>query len=130
MAKDKTLKRNLDEVYSRWLRKSYADDRGYITCYCGVSVPWEESDCSHFVPRGCLALRFDIRNTRPACRRCNRFMGGNLHAFAIVLEAEYGPGILQELARDKQKITKYFPYEEKIAHYTALLDNILKNPRT
>jgi Bacteriophage Lambda NinG protein len=119
--KEKTLKAKLDEIYSRWLRRSNANEQGNITCYCGAVVPWEESDCSHYIPRGCLALRYDVRNTTPSCRRCNRFMGGNLQAYALYLERRYGTEILQTLEKEKHKITKNFPYQILIDFYSEEL---------
>lgn len=116
--KPATLKRKLDEIYSKYIRKSSADEQGYITCYCGARVPWEESDNSHYIPRGILSLRYEPKNTHASCRRCNRFMGGNLQAYAIYLRRKYGADILEWLDREKRKTTKYFPYEEKIAFYT------------
>lgn len=121
---EKTNKRILDEIYSLYIRKSAADHQGYIFCYCGVRVLWQESDCSHYIPRRYLALRWDSRNTHPSCRRCNRFMGGNLQAYALSLEARYGEGILQKLDRDKQRIIKNYPYEEKIKEYKEKVSNI------
>lgn len=37
--------------------------------------------------------------------------------YAIALTREYGPDILNELNRDKQKIVKDYPYYEKMAYY-------------
>jgi hypothetical protein len=53
-------------------------------------------------------------------------MGGNLAAYALFLENKYGPGILQELEREKNKTIRYFPYEEKIEEYTKKLNEIQK----
>ena len=119
----KTLKRLLDEVFSKYIRTKYLKD-GYNTCYCGAKILPEESDASHYVSRGCLALRWDERNVHPSCRSCNRYRGGNLQAYAVYLEATYGEGILQELAREKEKIVKLSPqwYEEKIAFYKKMVE--------
>lgn len=117
----KTLKRSLDEIYSKFIRQSAANHEGNVLCYCGVYVPWQESDNSHYIPRGCLALRYDPRNTHPSCHRCNRFMGGNLQAYSIFLEEKYGSGILQQLEKDRRQTIKNFPFEEKIKEYTEKL---------
>lgn len=122
--KEKTLRRILDELYSTYVRKSVADGQGYITCYCGVRVPWQESDCSHYIPRGSLILRYDERNTHPSCRRCNRFMHGNLQAYALYLQRRYGADILDWLDKEKRKIVKNFPYQEKIDYYDRLISNL------
>lgn len=124
--KPSTLKRKLDEIYSLYVRQAAADSEGFLSCYCGVRIHWKESDCSHYIPRGCLALRYDPRNTLPSCRRCNRFMGGNLQAYALVLQSRFGTSILQELERERQKITKNFPYEEMIEKYSLLLKQALQ----
>src|SRR6185437_16029981 len=95
-------KAKLDKIYSEYIRRNEADAQGNITCYCGAVVHFKQSDCSHFVPRGCLNLRYDHRNTKASCRKCNRFMGGNLHYYAIYLEKKYGAGLLQTLEADKR----------------------------
>lgn len=122
--KEKTLKAKLDKIYSEYIRRSEADTRGHITCYCGAVVHFKQSDCSHFVPRGCLNLRYDPRNTKASCRKCNRFMGGNLHYYALYLEKTYGAGILQDLERDKRVLRHNFPYQEQIDHYKTLLSQL------
>lgn len=118
---EKTLKRKLDEIYSQYTRRAASDESGYINCYCGARVQWRESDNSHYIPRGCLSLRYDPRNTHPSCRKCNRFMGGNLQSYAIFLRAKYGDSILEDLDREKRKIVKNFPYVELIEKYQTLL---------
>lgn len=125
-SKESTLRRTLDTIYSVYVRRVASDDRGYINCYCGAKVKWQESDNSHYIPRGCLALRYDPRNTHPSCRRCNRFMGGNLQAYSLYLEQKYGAGILQELNQEKHKIVKLSTewYEEKIRKYATLLSEL------
>ena len=121
---EKSLKRKLDALHSIAVRKGAADSRGYITCYCGVSIPWQEADCSHYIYRSCLNLRYDFRNTHPSCRRCNRFMGGNLAAYALFLERKYGTGILQTLEQEKHKIVKNFPYLEESEKRKKLIQEL------
>lgn len=119
--KQSTLKAKLDRIYSLYVRKSQSDDSGQITCYCGVRVHWSESDNSHYIPRGSLSTRYDPRNTHASCRRCNRYMGGNLQQYALYLRRKYGDGILESLDQEKRKIVKNFPYEALIAEYTQKL---------
>jgi hypothetical protein len=49
---------------------------------------------------------------------------GQPSAFAQNLKRDYGENILEELETKRREITKDFPYEEKILHYTNLLDNL------
>lgn len=117
----KSLKRKLDEIYSQYTRRNGSDEQGYVTCYCGARIPWQESDNSHYIPRGVLSLRYEPKNTHPSCRRCNRFMGGNLQAYALHLRRLYGEEILEWLDKEKRKIVKNFPFQEQIAKYSTLL---------
>ena len=121
--KEKTLRNKLDILFSLYVRQKDSID-GYIQCYCGARIPWKDSDASHYIVRRHLATRYSERNVHPSCRRCNRFQGGNLSAYALYLESTYGPGILQELEREKQKTVRYFPYQELIEKYRRLLEEI------
>ena len=118
MKKPKTtsqLKKKLDKVFSEWVRQRDADRNGLNSCVCcGVRKHWKELQAGHYISRSHLSLRFDERNVWPCCLACNVFKSGNIPAFAIFLEKKYGHGILQELIKEGRKITKYFPYEEKI----------------
>lgn len=122
--KEKSLKIKLDTLYSQYLRRAEANEQGYITCYCGAVIPWQDSDCSHYIYRQVLSLRYDSRNTKASCRKCNRFMGGNLQAYSLYLVRKYGVGILEDLEKEKHKITKYFPYEGEIKKYQTLLKSL------
>ena len=121
---EKSLKTKADNLHSIFIRRGAADIQGYVTCYCGVKIRWQDSDCSHYIPRGILALRYDTRNTAPSCKKCNRFMGGNIQAYSIYLESRYGSGILQELHKEKQKILRYFDYESIIAERKAQIKEL------
>lgn len=119
------LIKELDEKFSYYIRLSAANHQGYIVCYCGVSVRWQDSDASHYISRSHLSLRYDTRNVHPSCRECNRAMGGNLQPYARYLKRLYGADIIETLERDKWKVVKNFPYKEQIEHYKALIKAIV-----
>jgi hypothetical protein len=106
------MKKKLDLIYSRYIRKKHADHQGYARCVsCRQKWPWEKLQCGHFVSRRYSSLRYDERNTKPQCFGCNLFRGGNMANFAIGLQEEYGEGIIKILARESQK-TKQFTVKE------------------
>lgn len=113
------LKKELDNVFSQYIRNIYSKD-GKVACYtCGIVKEFREIQNGHFVSRSYLATRFDENNCRPQCVGCNLFGGGRTAIFATKLEEE---GIdTKTLYRKAQQITKDFPYQEKIAYYKALL---------
>ena len=100
MKKRKTisqLKKELDKVYSQYIRGVNSRD-GMAQCYtCGAVDEWRKMDCGHFWSRRYGNTRWDEQNTKPQCRRCNRFQEGNKPAFANALVREYGNGILEDL---------------------------------
>ena len=119
------LKKILDKVYSTFIRKNSADEKGLARCYtCGVKKNWQEQQCGHFIPRSSLATRFMEENTKPQCVGCNVFGSGRPVIFAQMLQEEYGKGIIEKLYRKAREIVRYYPYEEKISEYTDKLKEI------
>lgn len=124
MAKQKTsaqLKKELDGLFSKWVRLSHASKAGFVRCYtCGVLKFWKKIQNGHFISRAYLAVRFDPRNCKPQCPGCNIFGHGRLVEFAARLEKET-PGITLLLYREAQKIIKNYPYAQEIERYKGLL---------
>lgn len=103
----KRLEDKADRVFSRYIRKKYADWRGYCECYtCGIIKPLEEMDNGHYIKRSFRGTRWDEDNCRPQCTSCNQYRGGMQDQFALHLEKDLGFGILQELDKRALKITK------------------------
>jgi hypothetical protein len=112
------IKKKLDAVFSQYIRQKYADKNGNCKCYtCDYVNHWKKLQNGHFVSRYYLATRFDERNCRPQCFTCNMYRNGMTPDFSDRLEKELGKGITEELYREARKISKYFPYEEKIKEY-------------
>lgn len=120
------LKKELDKVFSQYIRQKAADKEGFVLCYtCGVKKHWKEMQNGHFVSRVYLATRFEEGNVRPQCVGCNVFGGGKVVAFAANLEKEQ-PGIVGLLYRKAQEIVKDYPYSQKIEEYKIKLQELNK----
>lgn len=95
-----------DEIYSKWLRLSYANEFRMLNCYtCETYIYWTAADCGHFKKRGNMLLRWDPRNTRPQCEQCNRKKGGMEVEFARRLNLEF-PGIVDILEEEANLVYK------------------------
>ena len=117
------LKKELDKVFSIYIRQKY-EKNGQVQCYtCGKTFHWKEIQNGHFVSRTQLATRYDERNCKPQCVGCNIFGGGRIATFANYLEREE-EGIVARLYREAQKIVKDFPYQEKIDFYKEKIKDI------
>lgn len=92
------LIKKLDSVYSKFIRKKYADDFGNVKCFtCPKVMRWEDAQCGHYCSRRHMSLRFEPKNTHVQCLGCNVFKHGELDIYALNLQAKYGDGILKEL---------------------------------
>ena len=112
------LKKELDTIFSRYIRQKYADDNGMVQCFtCSFREHWKKLQNGHLVSRYYLATRFDERNCRPQCLTCNVYRNGRTPEFADRLSKELGEGIVKELYREAQKIVKDLPYQKLIDEY-------------
>lgn len=124
----KELVNQADDIFSKWLRMSGADENGIATCYtCDVPDQWSKLQCGHYIKRGNLFLRFDPRNCRIQCKSCNEFLDGNYPEFTKRLEAER-PGITEYLTEESRLV--YKPTREElrglIREYTLKTKQIKK----
>jgi hypothetical protein len=119
------LKKNLDAVFSQYIRLKYSVNE-ICTCFtCGYRNHWKKLQNGHMVSRYYLATRYDERNCRPQCYTCNMFRNGMIPDFSKNLEEELGEGITKELYQTARKIIKDFPYQAKIEEYKEKVANLL-----
>lgn len=129
-ARKKTdLKGKLDKVFSLYIRLRDAMPGGYFRCIsCGQIKPFEQADCGHFVNRQHMSTRFDEMNCNAQCRKCNRFMEGNIQDYRKGLIKKYGEKAVILLEAKKHRARKYtdFEYNELIKYYSALVEKLKK----
>lgn len=121
------LRDKLDKVYSQYIRQSSADENGNVKCYtCPKVDHFKNMQCGHYISRRHLSTRWTEKNTKVQCVGCNVFNQGNGPAFALALQREYGPGILEELEIKKNNTCKMgrFEYELLIKEYTEKLNQL------
>lgn len=119
------LKKQLDSIFSQYIRRKYADQNGMVHCYtCSTVKHWKEIQNGHWIPRNNLATRFSENNCRPQCVACNMFQHGMPDVFAVNLIKE-GVDIvaLQQTRYSVFKIDRQW-YLEQIEKYTALLEGM------
>jgi hypothetical protein len=111
MPKPKThakLKKELDAVFSKYIRWYFADANGYVECYtCGQVKPVKQMQNGHFQSRRSTSTRFEINNCRPQCVKCNMFEQGQQYLFGQKLKAEIGAEAVEEIIALSRKSVKY-----------------------
>jgi len=69
-----------------------------IQCYtCGTYYHWKKMDAGHFIGRANRGVRWDLRNIRPQCTKCNSFEEGQHWKFREHLTEELGLKEVQSL---------------------------------
>lgn len=124
------LEKKADALLSEYVRRQNANAQGLIHCYtcCGIGL-WKDHDAGHYHKRHIRQLRYDLRNVKPQCTRCNRYLDGNQSSFALNLTRQYGPYILEELEviRNQPPMSSMQLrdlYETTIEKYTKLLKEL------
>ena len=123
------LKKELDKIFSVFIRLRSADDNGNNQCCtCGTIDNWKKLQCGHFVSRKYLATRFHELNCFPQCVSCNIFRYGEQWKFGHFIDNNLGEGISQELVilgHSTIKISRD-DYEEKITYYKSAVEKLKK----
>ena len=104
------LKKELDAVFSKYIRWYYADANGYVECYTrGQVKPVKEMQAGHFMSRRHTSTRWDTEygNVKPQCVKCNMFAQGEQYLFGQKLKAEIGEQAVDELIALSRKSVKY-----------------------
>lgn len=115
------LKKKLDTVFSIYIRSTAADQYGQAECYtCGLVAPWKQLQCGHYLRRSRLFTRWEPKNCRVQCYRCNIILKGNYEEFADRLMQE-DPSEWEWLMGTKCELRKYTrdEMESMIQRYTV-----------
>jgi hypothetical protein len=122
MAKKERAKvvERLDKVFSEFIRRRTADDRGFVRCYtCGTEKHWKEVHAGHFQSRSKMATRWNETNVQVQCVACNIFKAGEQYKFGLRLDAELGEGTAEEMMYLSNQSGKYSieMLREMVAYY-------------
>jgi hypothetical protein len=94
------LEHLLDHEISFQVRAGAAHELGmpFVPCYtCGNQVHWKRLDAGHYIGRSNRGTRFDLRNIRPQCTKCNSFEEGQHWKFRQALVIELGEAEVKSL---------------------------------
>lgn len=117
------LVRKLDIIFSQYVRLSNADSSGLCTCVtCGEKHHWKKIQAGHFMSRKHYSIRWDERNVKPQCVKCNVFRAGEQYKYSIYLGLE----LSNELYLESKEIKKFsnLDLEEMISHYSDKLKKL------
>jgi hypothetical protein len=95
-------------LWSIYIRKKGADERGINTCYtCGRRYHWKALNAGHYRHD---SHDFDERNVKAQCVHCNLGESGRADQFYLHLVKDYGVEIADQL-RLRKKWNDYSIHE-------------------
>jgi hypothetical protein len=104
----KSLKKIAWTLCSKVVRTTYADHRGFCTCYtCGNSSHVSEMQAGHAIGGRHNQVLFDETILRVQCVRCNVFLRGNYPVFTTKLIRENGIDWWEGKLRDSHAVKIY-----------------------
>lgn len=116
------LKKDLDAIFSKYIRIKYADANGMVACFtCGKVKHFSEQQNGHFIPRNILITRWDENNCRPQCVGCNMFGNGKI--------LDFEDGLVKELGRkevDKLKASRFQTVKLSTEWYQGMIEKYEK----
>jgi hypothetical protein len=110
----------LDREFSLYVRMSGAGSTGFVRCAtCGQIFAWRDITLGHYISRSHHAVRWDLHNCAPQCRRCNCYRGGEQHRMRQYLVNRYGAGEVEaaEMRAQMSRAENADSLREKIAFY-------------
>jgi len=123
------LKKDLDKVFSIFIRTRDLDENGQATCFtCLVKKPWKQMHAGHFQSRSKLNTRFNPVNVQVQCPRCNLWSQGEQYQFGINLDKRYGEGTAENLRIESERTGRISEaeYKELINYYKEAAKNNLE----
>ncbi len=120
------LVKNLDAIFSQYIRKKNSVNE-IATCFtCGKKDHWKKLQNGHFMSRRHYATRWDETNCQVQCAGCNVFRYGEQYQFSVNLDAKFGKNTAEELQRKSRQIFKISDVEiiEMTNYYKDLFDKI------
>ena len=121
------LKKDLDKVFSLYIRLRHASKDGIVKCFtCDKTAHYKKMHAGHFMSRKHHATRWNEDNVQVQCPKCNLFGQGEQYAFGKLLDIRIAEGKAEELQELSRTTVKYmrFEYEDKIKHYKEKVNAI------
>ena len=106
----KSLKAELDAVFSRFIRRRGMSASGMNQCVsCGAVMDWQRLQCGHYYRRQHLGTRWNENNCWPQCMACNVWRRGNYASFARFMYDKFSKEDMDELDRLHRASVKLKP---------------------
>lgn len=120
--KRSTLVKNLDSVFSQYIRRKDAINDIAKCVTCGKKDHWKKLQCGHFQSRRHYSTRWDIDNVAVQCYGCNITNQGQQFLFAKYL----GLHKAEEMVLKSKQVVKFTDndLQDMINYYKEKLNTL------
>ena len=124
--KRSTLVKNLDSVFSQYIRRKDAINDIAKCVTCGKKDHWSKLQNGHWASRRHYSTRWDERNCNVQCSACNVFRAGEIYLYTKYLCSKYGDNFPEELYQLSQKTVKFTDtdLQDMINYYKEKLNTL------
>lgn len=122
------LVKELDAIFSRYIRLRDADKNGICSCItCGEKIHRKNIQNWHFITRGNYKYRRSVVNCWSQCMPCNIYKSGNYIAYTLAMIWKYWEWIVREMQEDKELVKISTPeIREMIEKYKYEIELLMK----
>jgi 4-hydroxy-3-methylbut-2-en-1-yl diphosphate synthase IspG/GcpE len=103
----KNLIKELDVVFSQYIRLRYAKNEIAECVTCGKKDHWKKLQAGHFMSRANYSTRWDEDNVQVQCVGCNVYHSGEQYKYSLYL----GNKLAEELYLKSKQIVKFADVE-------------------
>ncbi len=120
----KNLIKELDTVFSQFIRLRYAKNEIAECVTCGKKDHWKKLQAGHFMSRSNYSTRWDENNVQVQCVGCNVYKSGEQYKYSLYL----GNNLSEELYIKSKQIVKFADVEliDMIEDYKEKVNVLLK----
>ena len=120
----KNLIKELDTVFSQYIRLRYAKKEISECVTCGKKQHWKKQQAGHFMSRANYSTRWDEDNVQVQCVGCNVYHSGEQYKYSLYL----GYKLSEELYIKSKQIVKFADVEliDLIDYYKQQVNILLK----
>ena len=120
----KNLIKELDTVFSQFIRLRYAKNEIAECVTCGKKEHWKKLQNGHFMSRSNYSTRWNEDNCQVQCVGCNVYKAGEQYKYSLYL----GNNLAEELYIKSKQIVKFADVEliDMIDYYKQQVNSLLK----
>ena len=103
----KNLIKELDTIFSQYIRLRYAKNEIAECVTCGKKDHWKKLQAGHFMSRSNYSTRWDEDNVQVQCVGCNVYKSGEQYKYSLYL----GNNLSEQLYIKSKQIVKFADVE-------------------